>query len=92
MDFTSLEKRKYFCERELALNQRLPPNVYREVAEVRELNGVYTIGSSGTIVEYAVVMRQLHHTDAMDPVLARGDLHMDHMFVTGEVDFFRCPA
>jgi aminoglycoside phosphotransferase family enzyme/predicted kinase len=74
LNFTSLEKRKHFCERELALNQRLSPNVYLEVAEVRELNGVYTIGGSGTIVEYAVVMRQLHHTDAMDQVLARGEL------------------
>ncbi len=74
LDFTSLEKWKHFCEREVVLNQRLSPNVYLEVAEVRELNGVYTIGGSGAIVEYAVVMHQLHHTDAMDQVLARGEL------------------
>ena len=78
LDFTSLEKRKYFCEREVVLNQRLSPNVYLGVAEVRELNGAYTIGGSGAtpgaIVEYAVVMRQLHHADAMGQVLARDEL------------------
>ena len=74
LDFTSLEKRRHFCEREVLLNQRLSPNVYLEVAEVRESGGDLSIGGPGTTVEYAVVMRQLHHADAMDEVLARGKL------------------
>lgn len=74
LDFTSLEKRKYYCEREVALNQRLSPNVYLHVAEIREANGVYTIDGPGETVEYAVVMRQLDHRDAMDQVLTRGEL------------------
>lgn len=57
LDFTTLEKRRYFCHREVALNQRISSNVYLRVAEVKEQEGRYTIDGPGTVVEYAVVMR-----------------------------------
>ena len=36
LDFTTLEKRKHYCEEELRLNRRLAPEVYLEVAEIGE--------------------------------------------------------
>ncbi len=39
LDFTTLAKRKYFCEEELRLNRRLAPQTYLEVAAIGEYEG-----------------------------------------------------
>jgi uncharacterized protein len=63
LDFTTLEKRRHYCHREVELNRRLSPQVYLGVAEVRQQDGGYTMADSGDgpgrTVEYAVKMLQL---------------------------------
>ena len=34
LDFTTLEKRRFFCHQEIALNKRLSPEIYIGVVEV----------------------------------------------------------
>src|SRR4030043_1562554 len=34
LDFTSLDKRKYFCEQEVKLNRRLSPDIYLGGGEI----------------------------------------------------------
>ena len=34
LDYTTLEKRHYFCQQELELNRRLSPDVYLEVVSI----------------------------------------------------------
>jgi len=36
LDFTSLEKRKFFCEEEVKLNRRLSPAIYLGSSELRK--------------------------------------------------------
>ncbi len=50
LDFSTLEKRKFFCEREIELNRRLSPDIYLRVEPIIIEN---------RIVEYAVVMKRL---------------------------------
>jgi aminoglycoside phosphotransferase family enzyme/predicted kinase len=61
LDFTTLEKRRFYCHEELRLNRRLSPEVYIGVAGIYETRGRYAVGeeSAGKAVEYAVKMRQL---------------------------------
>lgn len=59
LDFTTLEKRKYFCEREIELNRRLCPGTYLGVEEIRLGPGGFSFGGEGETVEYAVRMRKL---------------------------------
>jgi len=60
LDFTSLESRKYYCEKELILNQRFSSDLYLSVQPVRQSGGNYTIGEgSGPIVDYALEMKKL---------------------------------
>ncbi|MBI2165498.1 MAG: AAA family ATPase [Chloroflexi bacterium] len=77
LDFTTLEKRKYFCHEEVRLNQRLSPGVYLDVVEIRGEGGRLTIGGQGLVVEYAVKMRQLPAHRAMSALLARGQVDQD---------------
>ena len=59
LDFTTLEKRKFFCLQEVKLNSRLSPDVYLGVEEIREENGRISLGGQGKIIEYAVKMKEL---------------------------------
>jgi uncharacterized protein len=61
LDFTSLEKRRYFCHEELRLNRRLSPDLYLAVLPIVENAGKYHLGREGavqTVAEYALKMRQ----------------------------------
>jgi hypothetical protein len=53
LDFSTLELRKYFCERELELNQRFSENIYLEVLPIYELQDSYLIsGREGTLIDH----------------------------------------
>ena len=39
LDFTSLDKRRHFCEEELRLNRRLCPSLYLEVLPITQGSG-----------------------------------------------------
>ncbi len=72
LDFTSLEKRKFFCEEELRLNRRLAPETYLEVTEIGENAGGALRLGSGRPVEYAVVMRKLPLDRMLKKLLVEG--------------------
>ena len=69
LDYTTLEKRKFFCQQELELNQRLSPDVYLEVMPIVSSDGKISIGGWGEVIEYAVKMRQLPAERMMDRLL-----------------------
>ncbi len=71
LDYTTLEKRRHFCQRELELNRRLCPDVYLEVVPITNDNGRISIGGSGETIEYAVKMRRLPDGRMMDVLLAK---------------------
>ncbi len=71
LDFSTLEQRKYFCERELELNQRYSRNIYLEVLPIYELQGQFSIGGSeGNVVDYALKMSKLDPEKQMDVLVS----------------------
>jgi aminoglycoside phosphotransferase family enzyme len=72
LDFSTLEKRKYFCEREIELNKRLAPDWYLDVLPVKENNGSFSIGGEkGSVIDYAVRMKKLDQAKQMDVLLRK---------------------
>lgn len=69
LDFSTLEKRKHFCEEELRLNQRLCPDMYLSVVPITIDNDHLRINGKGTIIEYAVKMRQFPQEKIMTNLL-----------------------
>ncbi len=60
LDFTTLGKRKYYCDKEVILNQRFAPDVYRDVVRIIEdKNGNLLLSNGNRIVEYAVEMKKI---------------------------------
>lgn len=58
LDFTTLEKRRFFCEKELELNRRLCGDMYLEVVPINRSNAI-KIKGKGETVEYAVKMKRM---------------------------------
>lgn len=72
LDFTTLEKRRHFCRREVILNRRLSDDLYLSVAKIRWDGVKYSLEGPGPVVEYAVKMRQLSENQSMATLLAAG--------------------
>ena len=78
VDFTTLDKRRYYCEEELRLNRRLAPQIYLQVVAVGGSvdNPVF---DGSLAIEYAVGMRQFPQSAELEHALAAD--------VVGQQDF-----
>ena len=74
LNFTSLEKRKHFCEEELLLNRRLCPSLYLGLAAITEQGAAFSLDGPGAPVEYAVKMARMPEERMMAKVIAQGGL------------------
>ncbi|MFP4437033.1 MAG: AAA family ATPase [Chloroflexaceae bacterium] len=72
LDFSTLEQRHYYAEREVELNRRLCADTYLEVVPIMRKGHRLTFAGDGQVVEYAVKMRELSEPDFMKARLARG--------------------
>jgi aminoglycoside phosphotransferase family enzyme len=68
LDFTTLEKRRFFCEKELELNRRLCEGMYLEVVPINRSNAI-KIKGEGETVEYAVKMKRMPQQRMMSRLL-----------------------
>lgn len=84
LDFSTLQKRKHFCEEEVRLNRRLAPDIYLDVVPVCGDARAPRVCGKGPVLEYAVRMRQFDPEMGFDRLLKRGELHADHMRLTAE--------
>ncbi|MBE0484756.1 bifunctional aminoglycoside phosphotransferase/ATP-binding protein [Marinobacter sp.] len=77
LDFSTLERRKRFCEEELRLNSRLAEALYLEVLPITGSPEQPCIGGDGDAFEYAIRMRQFDQSQLFDKRQERGDLPAD---------------
>lgn len=74
LDFSTLEKRKYYCENEVKLNRRLCGDTYIGVVQISESDGQLHYGEGQNIVEYAVKMKLLAEERFLKHLLPRGEV------------------
>jgi aminoglycoside phosphotransferase family enzyme len=68
LDFTTLEKRCFFCEKELELNRRLCGDMYLEVVPINKSDAI-KIKGEGETVEYAVKMKRMPQEKMMSKLI-----------------------
>ncbi len=68
LDYSTMGRRKFFCEREIFLNKRLSSDVYLDIVNVTDDNALFFEGK-GKTVDYAVKMKQLPENKRMDLLL-----------------------
>ena len=74
LDFSTLDKRKFYCEREVELNSRLC-DAYLGVEEISVRNGNLCLGKGEKTIEYAVKMRELPEEYFLKNLLIRGKVN-----------------
>jgi aminoglycoside phosphotransferase family enzyme/predicted kinase len=80
LDFTSLEKRRHFCEEELHLNRRMAPDVYLDVVAITlDSDGRLRVEGQGEVVEWAVKMRRLPDHRMFSKLLTCGEIDNSQM-------------
>jgi uncharacterized protein len=80
LDFSTLKKRKFYCQQEIILNRRLSKDVYIDVLPIRYNGNSYIMGEGkGRVVDYAVKMKRLPDEMLMKSLFLKGKLTDEHL-------------
>lgn len=77
LDYTSLEKRKFYCEEEVRLNRRFSPELYEGVVPLSydRNTDALSFDGAGEIIDYAVKMIRISQERIMRTQIRKG--HID---------------
>ena len=79
LDFTTLEKRRHFCQEEIRLNKRFSPDVYLEAVPISRVGNAFRLGDDAEVVEYAVKMRRINEDHMLYRLLKAGKVTSEDM-------------
>ncbi|MFW5687703.1 MAG: hypothetical protein ACOCXV_02140 [Bacteroidota bacterium] len=74
LDFSSLKKRKLYCDQELRLNRRLAPDMYLGVVPITQSLSTETPDNDDEIIDYAVQMKRMDNDREMHKVLEKNQV------------------
>jgi aminoglycoside phosphotransferase family enzyme/predicted kinase len=74
LDFSTLEKRKYYLEQELKLNKKVAANIYLEVLSINDDRGTISLNGTGKAIEYILKMNQFPQECLLSKIFERGEL------------------
>src|SRR5262249_53551365 len=77
LDFSTLAKRRHFCEEEVRLNRRLAAEVYLGVVPVVRTDKGTQFEGDGEVIEWAVKMQRLPDTATLQARLRRGEIEVE---------------
>ena len=91
LDFSTLEKRKYFCEEEMRLNRRLCPDIYLDVLPITRKNNNLELNGDGKVVDYALKMKEFPQESIMTNLLKQGKVNEETIekIIDILVDFYK---
>ena len=72
VDFSTQERRAWFCAEELRLNRRLSPDLYLEVVPIHGPRECASFAGDGPVIEVALKMRRFPQSALLPAALARG--------------------
>jgi len=79
LDFSTLEKRIHFCNRELELNRRLAPDMYRGVVPITRSLLAEDPKDKKEIIDYAVQMKRMDSDKEMHKMLQKKQVTKNHL-------------
>ncbi|MEN9916854.1 MAG: hypothetical protein RLY40_786 [Pseudomonadota bacterium] len=86
LDFSTLKKRKHFCEEELRLGQLFAPEIYLAVVPITgTIDHPQINGDAGSILEYAIKMCEFSQDNLLSALLKQGKLSSTLIDQLGEL-------
>jgi len=74
LNYMTLTARRFFCEQELCLNERLAANVYLQVLPIHRKGDRISLRGEGDVIEYALQMRRLPEKRMLSQLLLEGNV------------------
>lgn len=74
LNFSTIDRRRFYCNEEVRLNRRLCPDIYEGVVELRETPTGAAFHGTGTIIDYAVKMKRLPADRMLDKLVDAGSV------------------
>jgi hypothetical protein len=66
LNFSTIDRRRFYCNEEVKYNSRLCPGIYEGVVELRETPAGAAFRGAGQIIDYAVKMKRLPAEGMLD--------------------------
>ena len=79
LDFSTLEKRRFYCAEELRLNRRFSPQIYLQLVGIRGPLDEPRVFGEGPVIEYAVKMREFSQRELLSSYADTRRLTTDHI-------------
>lgn len=80
LDFSTAERRRDACEREVSINRRTAPSLYKGIVAItRGADGALALDGGGTAVDWAVEMERFDQDGLFDRLAAGGVLDLSLM-------------
>jgi aminoglycoside phosphotransferase family enzyme/predicted kinase len=77
LDFSTLDKRRHFCEEEVRLNRRLAPEVYLGVVPIVAADSGVKVEGKGEVLEWAVKMQRLPEEATLHAAIRRNAVSLE---------------
>ena len=74
LNFSTIDRRRFYCNEEVRLNRRLCPDMYEGVVELRETATGAAFHGSGAIIDYAVKMKRLPADRMLNKLVDAGEV------------------
>jgi aminoglycoside phosphotransferase family enzyme/gluconate kinase len=74
LDFSTLDKRHFYCAEELRLNRRFAPRIYLDLVEIRGSRDAPHLHKDGEVIEYALKMLEFPQECLLSHHAASGTL------------------
>ena len=72
LNFSTIDRRRFYCNEEVRLNRRLCPDMYEGVVELRETPSGAAFHGCGAVIDYAVKMKRLPADRMLDRLVDAG--------------------
>lgn len=77
MDYSTLDRRRWACERELAVNKDNASEIYLGAVPISQDGSRLRFGGAGTVVEWAVHMRRFDENRTLDRLAGQNKLDLE---------------
>lgn len=91
LNFSTIDRRRFYCNEEVKYNSRLCPGIYEGVVELREAPGGAAFQGDGPVIDYAVKMKRLPAERMLDRLVESNAVQASHLSEVARViaDFHR---
>jgi len=73
LNFSTIDRRRFYCNEEVRLNRRLCPDIYEGVVDLRETPTGAAFHGDGPVIDHAVKMKRLPAERILDRLVESGE-------------------